>query len=96
MKSVLVKPALSKSILRIPIGRRIRRTGECQPPKERANLISICNKCGGSGDRFDAELDDWVSPTEPCPDCEGTGEVGPKELTGQERRSTTWAPESQS
>ncbi len=32
-----------------------------------------CTGCGGTGDKFDREKDDWV-PGETCPKCGGTGE----------------------
>jgi DnaJ-class molecular chaperone len=33
-----------------------------------------CKSCGGTGDKFDKEKNDWVYPWEKCPDCRGTGE----------------------
>jgi DnaJ-class molecular chaperone len=34
-----------------------------------------CDGCGGTGDKFDSEVNDWVYPWEDCPKCDGSGEV---------------------
>jgi len=28
-----------------------------------------CSACGGTGDRFDRDANDWVTPREDCPEC---------------------------
>lgn len=32
-----------------------------------------CQTCGGTGEKFDKETDDWAKPIENCPKCKGTG-----------------------
>jgi len=32
-----------------------------------------CLNCGGTGEAYDFEKDDWVSPIEDCHICKGTG-----------------------
>lgn len=34
-----------------------------------------CKKCAGTGDKFDVATMDWAFPREPCPACQGHGEV---------------------
>jgi DnaJ-class molecular chaperone len=34
----------------------------------------MCGFCGGTGSAFDGQRGEWVTPSEPCPDCHGTGE----------------------
>lgn len=43
-------------------------------------MIKTCGACGGTGDRFDDELDDWATPRQPCPSCAGVGELGARTL----------------
>lgn len=37
--------------------------------------MAKCNACGCTGDKFDHEKNDWVTPREDCPECKGTGEL---------------------
>lgn len=35
--------------------------------------LRICSRCGGTGDAFDFDAEDWANPTQPCGACNGTG-----------------------
>ena len=37
--------------------------------------MNPCTHCGGTGDKFDDETQDWADPWEDCDGCNGTGEV---------------------
>lgn len=40
-----------------------------------ADSPSMCLSCGGTGDAWDDELNDWANPPFPCPACTGWGEI---------------------
>lgn len=41
---------------------------------ERSDMVKSCKACGGTGDKWDEQEDDWADPLEECPECDGTGE----------------------
>lgn len=39
--------------------------------------MANCKRCGGTGDAWDDETNDWTDPPERCGPCKGWGEVPP-------------------